>query len=118
MARDVTTNNGSQADWRIVIAAIFQINQAMSRIYSVGAAVAITLWSARCLRSGQLSRAWPSTDASTAPLIAILIFVGHLRLGRARHGRGDAERGDVVRGHGSALWRPMQLNRHSAADRT
>ena len=80
MARDVLNNNGSQADWRIVIAAMFQINQAMARIYSVGAAVAITLWSLRCLRSGQLSRGMAAYGCVAAPLIAILIFVGHLRL--------------------------------------
>jgi len=54
MARDVATNSASQGDYRIVIGAIFQINQAMSRIYSVGAAVAIMLWSVRCLRGGLL----------------------------------------------------------------
>lgn len=80
MARDVATNSGSQADWRIAIAAIFQINQAMARIYSVGAAVAISLWSARCLRSGQLSRGMATYGCVTAPLIAVLIFIGHLRL--------------------------------------
>jgi hypothetical protein len=80
MARDVTTNAGSQADWRIAIASIFQINQAMARIYSVGAAVAITLWSACGLRMGRLSRGMAIYGCVTAPLIAVLIFVGHLRL--------------------------------------
>ena len=53
MMKDVPAN---AMQWKIVIAAIFQINQAMSRIYSVGAASAITLWSACCLRQGKLSR--------------------------------------------------------------
>jgi hypothetical protein len=42
---------------RYAMASIFQINQAMSRIYSVGAAMAITLWSASSLRQSRLPRA-------------------------------------------------------------
>jgi hypothetical protein len=105
MARDVATNSGSQADWRIAIAAIFQINQAMARIYSVGAAVAITLWSARCLRSGQLSRGMATYGCVTAPLIAVLIFIGHLRLDV--HGMAVVMLSEVVWfvGMGIALWR-------------
>lgn len=80
MARDVITNSGSQSDWRIAIAALFQINQAMARIYSVGAAVAIILWSVRCLRGGLLSRGFAWYGCVFSPLIAILIFIGHLRL--------------------------------------
>jgi hypothetical protein len=77
MTRDVPANEGT---WRIVIASIVRINQAMSRIYSVGAAVAITLWSVGCLRMGRLSRGIAIYGCVTAPLIALLIFVGHLRL--------------------------------------
>jgi hypothetical protein len=77
MTHDVTANEGT---WRIVIASIFRINQAMSRIYSVGAAVAITLWSVCCLRERRLSRGMAIFGCVTAPLIAALIFVGHLRL--------------------------------------
>jgi hypothetical protein len=80
MARDVLNNSAGQADYRIVIAAIFQINQAMARIYSVATAAAIILWSARCLRDGQLSRTMAWYGVVMAPLIAILIFIGHLRL--------------------------------------
>ncbi|HVT99072.1 MAG TPA: hypothetical protein VHE33_16320 [Acidobacteriaceae bacterium] len=80
MARDVLNNSASQSDYRIVIAAIFQINQAMARIYSVATAVAIALWSARCLRGGQLSRTMAWYGVVIAPLTAILILVGHLRL--------------------------------------
>lgn len=80
MARDVTTNGGNQSDWRIAIAALFQINQAMSRIYSVGAAVAITLWSVCCLRTKRLSQGMAIYGCIVAPLVALLIFVGHLRL--------------------------------------
>ena len=77
MTRDVPANEGT---WRIVIASIFRINQAMARIYSVGAAVAIVLWSVSCLRMGRLSRGIAIYGCVTAPLIALLIFVGHLRL--------------------------------------
>jgi hypothetical protein len=106
MARDVTTNNGSQADWRIAIASMFQINQAMSRIYSVGAAVAITLWSVRCLRSRQLSQGFAWYGCVVAPLIAILIFIGHLRLDV--HGMAVVMLSEVIWfvGMGIALWKP------------
>jgi hypothetical protein len=77
MARDAPANEGT---WRIAVAAIFQINQAMSRIYSVAAATAIVLWSACCLRQGKLSRGMAIFGCVTSPLIALLILVGHLRL--------------------------------------
>jgi hypothetical protein len=77
MARDVPANEGT---WRIAVATIFQINQAMAGIYSVAAAAAIVLWSACCLRQGKLSRGMAMFGCVTSPLIALLIFVGHLRL--------------------------------------
>jgi hypothetical protein len=77
MIRDAE-NNSTQ--WKIAIASIFQINQAMSRIYSVGAALAVTFWSASSLRQRRLSRGIGFFGCITAPLIATLIFVGHLRL--------------------------------------
>ncbi len=66
--------------WRIAVAAIFQLNQAFSRIYSVAAAAALTLWSVCCLRQGRLSRSLALYGCFTAPLIALLISLGHLRL--------------------------------------
>lgn len=66
--------------WRIAIASIFQLNQAFSRIYSVAGAAAITLWSVCCLRQGRLSRSLALYGCLTAPVIALLILVGHLRL--------------------------------------
>lgn len=77
MLRDAPANAGQ---WKIAMACIFQINQAMSRIYSVGAAVAITLWSACSLRQSRLSRGIAVFGCITAPLIALLVLVGHLRL--------------------------------------
>ena len=66
--------------WHIVTAAFFQINQAFSRIYSVSTAGAILLWSITCLRTGRLSRGVALYGAISAPLVAVLIAVGHLRL--------------------------------------
>jgi Outer membrane efflux protein len=42
MARDSPAN---AVPWQIAMGSIFQINQAMSKVYSVGAALAIILWS-------------------------------------------------------------------------
>lgn len=53
MIRDVPE---STRQWQIVIAAIFQINQAFSRIFSVAGSVAIILWSVSAIRNGGLSR--------------------------------------------------------------
>ncbi len=76
MVKDDAAN---AATWKIAIASIFQINQAMSRVYSVGAAVAITLWSVCCLRMGRLSRSIAIFGCVTSPLVALLVMVGHLR---------------------------------------
>jgi hypothetical protein len=59
---------------------IFQLNQAFSRIYSVAAAMSITLWLISILRLGRLSRGVATYGCVTAPLVALLIVVGHLRL--------------------------------------
>ena len=77
MDRDIPA---AASQWRIAIAAIFQMNQAFSKIYSVAGAAAITLWSASCLRTGRLSRGLAIYGCVTATLIALLIVVGHLRL--------------------------------------
>ena len=75
--RDVAAN---ASQWEIATASIFQINQAMSKIYSVGTSLAITLWSVSVLRQGHWSRGIAVFGCVTAPLIALLIFAGHLRL--------------------------------------
>ncbi len=83
--------------WHIVTAAFFQINQAFSRIYSVGAAGSILLWSVASLRTGRLSRGIALYGAVSAPLVAVLIATGRLRFnvrGVARHAHG----GDLVCG--------------------
>jgi hypothetical protein len=66
--------------WRIAIASVFQINQAFSRIYSVAASAAILLWSVSGLRHGGLSRFVGVYGCVIAPLVAMLVVVGHLRM--------------------------------------
>lgn len=76
MARDTAAGG---APWRIVIASFFQINQAFFKPYSVGGSLAICLWSLACLRQGR-PMASAIYGAVSAPLVALLILVGHLRL--------------------------------------
>jgi hypothetical protein len=53
--------------WQIVIAGIFQINQAFARIFSVGASIAIILWSvSACATVGSVV-VWPFSAASLLP---------------------------------------------------
>src|ERR1700681_4509943 len=66
--------------WQIVIAGIFQINQAFARIYSVAASIAIILWSVSALRNGGLGRSVAIYGCVIAPLLILGIGIGHLRL--------------------------------------
>jgi hypothetical protein len=66
--------------WHIAIDALFQVNQAMSKIYSVGTSLAIMLWSIAALRNGGLSRALSIYGIVISIAITIGIAVGHLRL--------------------------------------
>jgi len=77
MMRDVPE---AARQWQIVIAGIFQINQAFSRIFSVGSSIAIILWSVSVLRNGGLGRRVAIYGCVVAPLIIVGIGVGHLRL--------------------------------------
>ena len=77
MVKDVASN---APQWHIVIDAIFQINQAFSRIYSVAASLSIALWSISALRNGGLSRAIAIYGCVLAPLIVIAISSGRLVL--------------------------------------
>lgn len=70
----------SASQWNVVIAGIFQINQAFSRIYSVATSLAIILWSVSALLNAGLSRAIAIYGCVSAPLIILAIAVGHLRL--------------------------------------
>ena len=67
-------------EWHIVIDAIFQINQAFARIFSVAASVAILLWSLSVLRNGGLRRGVAIYGCVLAPLIIFGVGIGHLRL--------------------------------------
>jgi hypothetical protein len=66
--------------WRIAITGIFQINQAMAKIYSVGASLAIVLWSISVLRNGGLGRGIAVYGCIAAVAITAAIVVGHLRM--------------------------------------
>lgn len=75
MIRDVPA---AMHEWQIVIVGIFQINQACSSIFSVGASIAIILWCVSALRSGGLGRGVAIYGCVVAPLI--ILGIGHLRL--------------------------------------
>ena len=72
----------TQAMWRIVEAALWAMNQTMSKVYSVAAAVAVCLWSAGCLRMGKLPRGFAIYGLVSAALVTALIAVGRLQLDR------------------------------------
>jgi len=77
MVRDDTD---AAHQWQIVTVGIFQINQAFSRIYSVGASVAIILWSVSVLKNGGFARGVAVYGCIIAVLVILGIGVGHLRL--------------------------------------
>lgn len=77
MARDVPA---AAHQWQIVIASVFQINQAFARIFSVGASLAIILWCISALRNGGLGRGVAIYGCVVAPLIILGVGLGHLRL--------------------------------------
>ena len=76
MVRDLS----AAVQWRIVIAGIFQFNQAFARIYSVAASLAIVLWSASALRNGGFGRGIALYGCVVGPLITLGVGIGHLRL--------------------------------------
>lgn len=77
MARDVPA---AAHQWQIVIAGIFQINQAFARIFSLGASLAIILWSVSAVRNRGLARGVAIYGCVVAPLAILGIGLGHLRL--------------------------------------
>jgi hypothetical protein len=66
--------------WHIAIDSLFQINQAMAKIYSVATSLAITLWSIAALRNRGLSRTLAVYGIVISALITIGIAAGHLSL--------------------------------------
>ncbi len=91
MVRDVPA---AAPQWKIVISAIFQINQAFARIYSVAASLAIILWSVSALRNGGFGRGVAIYGCVIAPLLILGIVSGHLRLNV--HGMGIIALGQAV----------------------
>jgi hypothetical protein len=77
MVRDVPE---AAHQWQIVMTGIFQINQAFSRIFSVGSSIAIILWFVSALRNGGIGRGVATYGCIASPLIIIGIGIGHLRL--------------------------------------
>lgn len=77
MAHDVPA---AASTWHVATASIFQLNQALSRIYSVGTCAAILLWSIAGLRQKSLPRGIAIYGYLSGPAIALLIGIGHLRL--------------------------------------
>jgi hypothetical protein len=66
--------------YRLIIDAVFQFNQAFARIFSVAASVAIALWSISALRHGGIGRGIAIYGCVVAALLTAGIVVGHLRL--------------------------------------
>jgi hypothetical protein len=66
--------------YHLIVDAVFQFNQAFARIFSVGASVAIALWSVSALRNGGIGRGIAIYGCVVAALLTLGIVVGHLRL--------------------------------------
>lgn len=77
MLRDAPAN---AHEWHIVMTGIFQINQGMAQIFSVGASLAIILWSVSVFRNRALSLWLAIYGCVFAPLTIAAISSGHLRL--------------------------------------
>jgi hypothetical protein len=77
MLQDTAAN---QSQWNIVLTAVFQFNQTFAAIYSVAASAAILLWSISGLRHSSLNRGIAIYGCILAPILSVLIAVGHLRL--------------------------------------
>ncbi len=77
MARD---NESNVPQYRLIIDAMFQVNQAFSRIFSVAALIATLLWSVSGLRNGGLNRGLCIYGCIVAPLVTLGIVTGYLPL--------------------------------------
>jgi hypothetical protein len=79
--------------WQIVIWGIFQINQALARVYAILASVAIVLWSTAAWRNRGLHRGIVIYGYVIAALIIVAVASGHMRMdvhGMAAVGLGQA----------------------------
>jgi hypothetical protein len=79
MKRMVSDVPAAAHQWQIVMAGIFQINQAFARIYSVAASIATILWSVSALRNRGLGRGVAIYGCVVAPLTILGIGIGHLQ---------------------------------------
>ena len=77
MARDVVS---TQQVYRLIISSLFQINQAFSRIYSVGGWLAILFWSIAAWGYRDLRRTLSVYGFIVSPLMIALLASGHVRL--------------------------------------
>lgn len=77
MIRDGAANT---PQWHTIIDAVFQFNQAFSRIYSVATSVAIALWSVSALRHGVLGRVVAIYGCVIAPALIGVLVTGVLHL--------------------------------------
>jgi hypothetical protein len=91
MVRDVPA---AAHQWQIAIDSIFQINQALARIYSVAAAIAIILWSVSSMRNGGFGRGIAIYGCVISALIIVAVGVGHL--GMDVHGMAVVVLGQVI----------------------
>jgi hypothetical protein len=91
MARD---GAATVPQYRLIVDAVFQFNQAFARIFSVGASVAIALWSVSALRNGGIGRGIAIYGCIVATLLTAGIVVGHLRLNV--HGMAVVVLGQVI----------------------
>lgn len=91
-----------------LVDAVFQFNQAFSRLYSVGTCLAMALWSASALRHGGLGRGLAYYGCAIGALITAGIVVGHLRLNV--HGMAAVVLGQAIWfiGTGVQLYRSTQ----------
>jgi hypothetical protein len=80
MRRMAGDSSAVAPQWRIEIYSIFQINQAFAKIYTVAVSIAMALWSVTILRHGAPSRKIALYGCIVAPLIALAICSGKLRL--------------------------------------
>lgn len=65
--------------WQMIVTAIFQINQSFVAIYSVGASLAVVLWSLSALRNGGLGRGIAIYGCIISVLIILGVGSGHWR---------------------------------------
>lgn len=115
MIRDGAAN---VSQWRMIIDAVFQFNQAFARIYSVAASAAVMLWSVSALLNGGFGKVIAVYGCLIAPVLIVLIGAGHLRLDV--HGMAVVVLAHAIWfvGVGVAMWRGTGGNDQSQVSET